>query len=156
MRAVLLVHGLTALALLGASVHHTAACLPWLWGAPGRPRLACLHAFIVPALALVSFGLGLVLYPSYRTEVRFAALELPRAAGGLGMAWLARLFDLKEHLIALALPAAIGGGVLARVLGPAGMRERRGLVVGLSAFVSCAVAVAVVIGLGVVMVEAVS
>jgi len=155
-RAVLLVHGLVALALLGASIHHTAACLPWLWGAPGRPKLASIHAVVVPTLALVAFVLGLWLYPTYKTEVRFAALEVPRSAGGLGMAWLARLFDLKEHLVALLLPAAVGGGVLSQVLGATGMRERRGLVVGLSAFVTTSIAVAVGVGLYVVMVRAVS
>jgi hypothetical protein len=155
-RAQLLVHGLLGFALVASAIHHTAACLPWLWGRPGRPRLVMLHGWIVPTLALVAFGFGLWLYPTYKIDVRLGALEVPRAAGGLGMVWVARLFDLKEHLAALALPAAVGLGVLGQALGPAGMREHKGLVVGLSLFVSAAITSVVVIGMYVVAVKAVS
>lgn len=156
MRALLLVHGVAALALLVASSLQTAASLPWLLGAAGRPRLAHLLSFIVPILLLTDLVLGLALYPTYRTEVRFAVLDVPRSAGGLGMAWLARLFDLKEHLVALALPASVGGGVLARVLGPEGIVRRRGLAVGLSCFVFVVVAVTAIVGLWVTSVREVS
>jgi len=154
LRLQLILHGLCGLALLGAAIHHTASCLPWLWGAPGRPRLAALHSAIVPALAIAAFALGAWLYPTYKSEVRLGALEVPRAAGGLGMAWVAKLFDLKEHLAALVLPAALGIGLLGR-LKPSEGRERPGLTVGLSVFVSLAVAAAAVIGLYVVSVRAV-
>lgn len=156
MRAQLLVHGLLGLALLASAIHHSTACLPWLWGAPGRPRLAALHAWIVPALACAAFALGLWLYPTYKAEVRLGALEIPRSAGGLGMPWVAKLFDLKEHLAALALSAAIALGMLGRALGPAHVRGHRGLVVGLSIFVSVAIACVAVIGMYVVAVRAVS
>lgn len=156
MRLQLLLHGLLGLALLGAAIHHTTSCLPWLWGGAGRPRLAALHAALVPTLCLAAFLLGLWLYPTYRTEVRFGVLELPRSSGGLGMPWVARLFDLKEHLAALALAAALGLGILSTRLGPAATRERPGLTVGLSAFVALAIAASVVIGMYVVAVRAVS
>jgi hypothetical protein len=155
-RLQLILHGLLGLALLGAALHHTASCLPWLWGGAGRPRLAALHSVLVPTLGLAAFVLGLWLYPTYKSEVRLGVLEVPRAAGGLGMPWVAQLFDLKEHLAALALPAALGLGILAHRLGPAGTRERPGLTVGLSVFVSLAIAVTVVIGMYVVSVRAVS
>lgn len=156
MRALLLVHGLTAFALLGSALHLITACLPWLWGAPGRPRLAALHAWLVPTLAFGAFALGLWLYPTYKLDVRLAVFDTPRAAGGLGVPWVSRLFDLKEHLAALALPAALGLGLLGRAYGPAGARERPGLFVGLSAFVALATAVVVGIGMYVVSWKAVS
>jgi hypothetical protein len=62
------------------------------------------------ALYGLVFALGLLLYPLYRVQIRFAFFDRP----GAGLGWLARLFDIKEHVAALGLPAVLGCALIAR------------------------------------------
>lgn len=155
MRPLLLVHGILALALVGSAIHHTVSCVPWLWGRPGAPRRANLHGSLLAALFLAAFLLGLLLYPSYKVDVRLGVFDAPRASGGLGLPWVSSIFDIKEHLVALVLPAVIAIYAFGRAVGPEGLRERRGLYVGLSLFTSIALVVSALIALWVTSIRAV-
>ena len=92
----LILHGLTAVALLGA-VSHQAASLFFRQTTPGGAfvsRYARVDAggFTVPViwLYLVVFVLGSVIYPAYRVDVRIPFEEL-------GLLWAVGLFEIKEH-----------------------------------------------------------
>jgi hypothetical protein len=92
----LILHGLTAVALLGA-VSHQVATLFFRKPAAGGDfisRYARVDAsrFTVPViwLYLVVFVLGSVIYPAYRVDVRVPFEEL-------GLLWAVGLFEVKEH-----------------------------------------------------------
>jgi hypothetical protein len=100
--ALLILHGLLAVALLGAITHQ--AISVWLPGpkAPssfvGRMRAVLPMSYVnaVVALYLVTAILGSILYPSYRLSVRIVLeqLNLYMANGS---------FELKEHFVAVGL-----------------------------------------------------
>jgi hypothetical protein len=104
--ALLIIHGLLAVALLGA-ITHQALSVAKRTTAPGD--VAFLHRFrnvhaasytnaIVTLFVVTSIG-GALLYPQYRLDVRTALEDMNlRAANGA--------FEIKEHL------AAIGLGIL--------------------------------------------
>jgi hypothetical protein len=98
----LIVHGLVAVALLGAITHQTLAT----W-APTRtksgsffgrfravPSISFANAFIV--LYLIAALLGAIVYLDFRVDIR-PQLERDGHFGALG------LFDLKEHFISIGL-----------------------------------------------------
>ncbi len=101
----LLLHGLMAVALLGAISHQTASLL--------RRRAATGNLFVeryarvdgarfTLPISLLYFGvvvLGSMLYPAYRLDVRIPFEEL-------GLQWAVGLFEVKEHV------AGIGLGIL--------------------------------------------
>lgn len=89
-RIALVMHLVAAVAAVGASIH---AALFAHRGAQGRARRLVLIGFVA---SLAATALGALLYPDYKLSVRLAYLE--QAAPGA-----ARLFDLKEQLVALAL-----------------------------------------------------
>ena len=101
----LIIHGLLAVALLGAITHQTATV--WLparkpaGGFVGRFRSvpATSYANAIIVLYVCTAVLGSVIYPEYRMSVRVVVeqLEMPKTIG---------VFELKEHF------AAIGLGVL--------------------------------------------
>jgi hypothetical protein len=100
--ALLILHGLAAVALLGAITHQAAA----LWWPPRRGghgfldrfrgRQAAVFTNAIVVLYVLTFVLGAVLYPSYRVDVRMVLEDLliyaPTGA-----------FELKEHFAALGL-----------------------------------------------------
>ena len=100
--ALLIVHGLVAVALLGAITHQTLAT----WAPPGAkpgsffghfrsvPSVRFANAFI--ALYLVAALLGAIVYLYFRVDVR-PQLERDAHFEALG------LFDLKEHFISIGL-----------------------------------------------------
>jgi hypothetical protein len=98
----LVIHGLLAVALLGATTHQALAA--GASDARARRGLEALHdrvdpamySRIIVALFIATALLGAVLYPAYRNIVR-PVLELSdlRAANGA--------FEVKEHLSALGL-----------------------------------------------------
>lgn len=98
----LILHGLVAVALLGALVHQTIAL--W-WPASSRTpafvsRLrsvqAMTYANAVIVMYIVTFVLGSLLYPAYRIDVR-AVLESMHMKAPTG------IFEIKEHFAALGL-----------------------------------------------------
>jgi hypothetical protein len=105
--ALLILHGLIAVALIGA-VSHQALAATARADARRRSFLSrfrvtdgALYANAVVALFVTVAVLGAILYPQYRTSVRPVLQEMDlRAANGV--------FELKEHFSALAfllLPA---------------------------------------------------
>jgi hypothetical protein len=98
----LIVHGLLAVALLGAITHQAASvCLPAKKPAasfPGRFRSVngAAYAPAVVLLYVASMLLGGLIYPDYRLNIRDVLQELQlRVANGS--------FELKEHFVALGL-----------------------------------------------------
>ena len=101
--ALLIVHGLLAVALLGAITHQAWSVLPRRAAAGpisfvGRFRTVDSSAYataVVVLFVVTAIGGGL-LYPQYRLDVRTALEDLQlRAANGI--------FEIKEHLVAIGL-----------------------------------------------------
>jgi cytochrome bd-type quinol oxidase subunit 2 len=101
-RALLIAHAVLGFAALFAGTHHAAYAL---LSASGRPRPRALRRFmwIAPATVIAQAALGLAIYPAYRLRVR-ANLDLHAPA-------VAQLFELKEHLAALAFALVIGASL---------------------------------------------
>src|SRR5258705_3922856 len=94
--ALLIVHGLLAVALIGAITHQTASV--WL---PARKPADSFHrrfravgaapyANAVVILYVCTFVIGAVIYPEFRISIRevLVELDLPKVVGA---------FELKEH-----------------------------------------------------------
>lgn len=99
-----LVHLIGAVLYVGAATHQ--ALFAWR-AAQGRGAWsrAARFAALTSVIGLVTLALGLWLYPTYIREVRVPVLNL-KAPG------VARWFDVKEHLVALALPLHLGAWAL--------------------------------------------
>lgn len=108
--ALLILHGLVAVALLGGITHQSVSAIR----AALKPRPAAGSAGFVASyvrvddrvftyatvvLYIVTAVLGAVIYPSYRIDVRIPFEEL-------GLSWAVGLFEVKEHW------AAVGLGIL--------------------------------------------
>jgi hypothetical protein len=105
--ALLILHGLMAVTLLGAITHQafSVAKLPRAAGAEPRTRSfinrfgtvnPAVYVKAVIILFVTTAVLGALLYPQYRIEVR-AALEDMQLYAANGV------FELKEHLVAVGL-----------------------------------------------------
>ena len=100
--ALLIIHGLVAVALLGAITHQTLATWAPAGAAPGSffrrfcavPSAAFANAIVV--LYVVSVILGGIVYLDFRVDIR-PGLERAGHWQALG------LFDLKEHFVAIGL-----------------------------------------------------
>lgn len=172
-RPLLLLH-----AVLGAATVATATHLVvWVWKTlRGRSRIAGLRWFAVVggAIFVGQFIVGNALYPTYKVRVRAEYLDARRAQDaearvraearaelakrqGVTMAPLpdepdlgavARLFDIKEHLAALAVPFALAACALALAWKP----DRDGpligrLLLGCAGVVACSAWFAALVGL---------
>ncbi len=101
----LIVHGLMAVALLGAITHQALSVLPLTTTTGNRSFLSRFRGVNGPAyagpivvLVAVTALLGALIYPQYRIDVRPTLEDLQlRSANGI--------FEIKEHLIALGLGA---------------------------------------------------
>lgn len=99
----LIVHGLLAVALLGAITHQAWSVVPRRAGAGtvsfvGRFRTvdSAAYATAVVVLFVVTAIGGALLYPQYRIDVRTTLEDLQlRSANGV--------FEIKEHLVAIGL-----------------------------------------------------
>jgi hypothetical protein len=102
MSVLLITHGILAVLLLGAITHQAiAAAWPASKRAPGffnslRSVNGMNYTNTVVVLFLVTFVLGLIVYPTYRVTVRTLLQEyhLFKPEGA---------FEMKEHLLALSL-----------------------------------------------------
>jgi hypothetical protein len=167
-RLLLLLHAVGAGVLLGAATHHLWACRRYLRGDFGAARSERRYAQVVAAAYLATFAIGLLEYPAYRVRVRAEYFDAPEAvgaevalrseaarrlgslpvvaAGPGGLSWVARLFDVKEHLSALGAAAALALWVLSR-LGHPVARPRLSLpYVGLSLLVCTSAWTAALVG----------
>jgi hypothetical protein len=102
MSILLITHGILAVLLLGAITHQAiAAAWPATKRAPGffnslRSVNGMSYSNAVILLFLVTFVIGTIVYPTYRTNVR-TVLQEYRLYKPEGM------FEMKEHLLALSL-----------------------------------------------------
>jgi hypothetical protein len=109
-RAIVVLHAVAAMALVGASTHHALVAIGYFQGR-FKVRLGRIYAATSAAAYGLTFALGAMAYPAYRYHVR--GLYLDRHA-----VWASNLFDIKENLASLGLPLALGAFVLSRVLDP--------------------------------------
>jgi len=99
----LLLHGLLAVALLGAITHQALSVLPRAAAKGQRTFLDRFRGVNAPAYAtpvvvlfvVTAIG-GALLYPQYRIDVRPALEDMQNAAAN-------GVFEIKEHLIAIGL-----------------------------------------------------
>ena len=100
----LILHGLLAVALLGAITHQALSVLPT--AAPAGDRWSFIDRFrgvdgtayampIVVLFALTTLG-GALIYPQYRIDVRPALEDMQNSAAN-------GVFEIKEHLVAIGL-----------------------------------------------------
>ncbi|MEO9192388.1 MAG: hypothetical protein ABI445_01895 [Polyangia bacterium] len=153
-RLLLVVHALLGGTLVALTTHH----LVWIIRSrearrPGEPRFALLASLFF----VLTFLLGSLLYPTYRVRVRAELLDAPAAiarevaartdsAPSLSPPRIARLFDVKEHLVALGLLASLALYWLSRRTSPTDPASRF-LYVGLAIFCCATTWCGVVIGL---------
>lgn len=152
-RPLLVCHAVAAAVLVGATTHHLLWCRHYLWGRYGQVKAERRFAAIC-ALAFVStFTVGNLLYPTYKVRVRAEYFDNPgaisdevklRAAqhvlAGIkppsvvaSLSPIARMFDIKEHWVALGCAASIALWILSRKLHPKDDARVLPLYVGLSA-----------------------
>ena len=121
----LIIHGLLAVALLGALTHQALAVASSASTATNsffnrfRKVNAVAYAPPIVFLFVVTALLGSVIYPQYRIDVRTSLEDLQlRAANGV--------FEIKEHLVALGLGTLPGYALFWRTpLAPESARARR-------------------------------
>jgi hypothetical protein len=98
----LIIHGLLAVALLGAITHQLTGLLArpsarsqGFWGryAAVRPER---FTRTIMVLFLFTLGFGATIYPSYRVDVRVPFEEM-------SLGWAVGLFEIKEHIAGLGL-----------------------------------------------------
>ena len=93
----LVLHAVAATVLTGAAVHNgLLAFRSRFVGGARRLRLRRLYPTVVAGAWLVTFALGLLLYPTWRIEVRAAWLDAAQPS-------LVAAFELKEHWLAAGL-----------------------------------------------------
>jgi hypothetical protein len=140
-RPLLIAHGIAAAVLVGATTHHLLWCRHYLRGSFGHQKAEKRFATISASAFVATFVLGNLLYPTYKVRVRAEYFDNPpaiaeevklRAAqhGAVGastppvppamatLAPVARLFDIKEHWVALGCLASVVLWILSRKAHP--------------------------------------
>jgi hypothetical protein len=161
-RPLLLCHAIAAAVLVGATTHHLLWVRHYVWGRYGQVKAEKRFATICAVTFLVTFIGGNLLYPTYKVRVRaeyfdnpaaiseevklrVAQHELvgvkPRSAPTVvaSLSPIARLFDIKEHWVALGCAVSVALWLLSRRLHPREDRRVLPLYVALSA-IQCSTA----------------
>jgi hypothetical protein len=168
-RWLLVLHAVVGGAAVGMATHVV------LWLRKGR--VSTRSAWLVVALIAGSIGLGLVMYPTYKVEVRAAYLENPGAITAAAVAHdrelehvaareherppegadtlvvvrkaaqMARWFDVKEMWAALGLVAALALAAILSLWTPEQGRAVRPVVLALAGVVCATTWLAAIIGL---------
>ncbi len=113
--ALVILHALAAIVLIGASTHHAIISVGYLRGRY-KVRLGRIYAATIAVTYGITFLFGLLAYPAFRYHVRGLYLDRYEA-------WASNLFDTKENFAALGLPLVIALFVLSRVMAPSEDRE---------------------------------
>jgi hypothetical protein len=128
-------HGVVGAALVAAATHLCVWAWPLVRGKAGRWRGTRILATTVLALYAAAFLLGNAIYPVYKVRVRVEYLDNPAALMAEASAratvrnqpaprdepvlgGVARLFDVKEHWMALGVPIAAALAALVWVHNP--------------------------------------
>lgn len=128
--ALVILHALAAIVLIGATTHHAIIAVGYLRGRY-KVRLGRIYAATIAVAYGITFVLGLFAYPAFRYHVRGLYLDRYEA-------WASNLFDTKENFAALGLPLVIALFVLSRAIVPS---EDRALVRGYSVLALLAAAI---------------
>jgi hypothetical protein len=113
-RLLLILHAVIGAATVAVSTHLALWSVRLARGQTGRRRGVRWFAAVELGLYVTQFALGNVMYPTYKVRVRAAYFDLP----GSTLHGVARVFDIKEHWIALGLPLAVCACVLAFIWEP--------------------------------------
>lgn len=137
-RPLLVIHAVAACVLVAATTHHVVWCRGYLRGEFKRVRGEKRFAIICSAAYVTAFLLGSLLYPSYKVRVRAEYFDNPAAVAeearlrGLQrkavaeaaaeapvpntarLSQVARVFDIKEHWVALGCAASVALLLLSR------------------------------------------
>lgn len=105
-RLLLVLHAAAAIVLIGATTHHAIIAWGYLRGVH-KQRLGRIYAATIAVTYAITFGFGLLVYPTFRYHTR--ALVLDRYDR-----WASNLFDMKENFAALGIPIALGLFLLSR------------------------------------------
>ena len=155
-RPMLLCHAIAAAVLVGATTHHLLWCRHYVWGRAGYIKAERRFATICAIAFVTTFILGNLLYPTYKVRVRAEYFDNPAAISDevklrvaqhalvgvkptpappvvASLSPIARLFDIKEHWVALGCAASVALWLLSRKLHPRDDRRVLPLYVGLSA-----------------------
>ena len=138
-RALLLAHAVLGFTAVFAVTHHAVSAFLAARGQPVQRQL-WRFGWMAPASIGAQAVFGLMLYPTYRVRVRFADLE--RTAP-----FVVQLFDLKEHLSALALALVVAASFAGRALRADAPRAQARSVAALSGCGAALVWAAALIGL---------
>ena len=153
-RALLVLHTVLAGVLLGASTHQLVWSRHYLRGRFARAEVERRTAQWTGVCFALSFVVGAALYPTYKVRVRVEYLDAPTAIAeesalrqthaqgkpsatptSSDLTWVGRLFDVKEHAVALGAAAALLLALLARFSHPKDHAAATTLYLGLSLFV---------------------
>jgi hypothetical protein len=107
-RLLLVLHAAAAIVLIGSTTHHAIIAWGYLRGSH-KQRLGRIYAATIAVTYVITFGFGLLVYPTFRYYVR--GLYLDRYER-----WASNLFDMKENFAALGLPLVFGMFVLSRAI----------------------------------------
>jgi len=132
-RLLLIVHAISAGVLVASSTHHVVWCRGYLRGNFDRARGERRFALIAGCAFVITFVLGNLLYPTYKVRVRVEYFDTA-AMVARGLPQVARLFDIKEHLMALGCAASVGLLLLSRRAHPKDHPGALSLYLGLSLF----------------------
>jgi hypothetical protein len=177
----LIVHGVLGAALVASATHLVVWTWPLLAGKPGRWKGVRTFALVVFALYTASFALGNAIYPVYKVRVRVeyldeaSALRADSEARATATALVesrrtgvqvpvhrtdaprlghvSKIFDIKEHWVALGVPLTFALFVVVRVFDPrrdaawAGARVVSRAIVFMSVAVAAAAWIGLLVGL---------
>lgn len=107
-RLLLLLHAAAAIVLIGATTHHAIIAWGYLRGTH-KQRLGRIYAATIAVTYTITFGFGLLVYPTFRYHTRGLFLDRYER-------WASNLFDMKENFAALGLPLVLGLLLLSRAL----------------------------------------
>ena len=162
-RPLMVCHAIAAAVLVGATTHHLLWCRHYLRKSYGHAKAERRFATICAIAFVSTFALGNILYPTYKVRVRSEYFDNPAAVAdevklrsahhrALGdtpppplpsvvqsLSPIARLFDIKEHWVALGCMASVALWILSRKLHPKDEPRVLTLYLGLSA-VQCGTA----------------
>ncbi len=141
-------HTAGSIVLLGACTHHLLLMRHYIKGRLERAPLEKLYAKIIGIAYVVTFGLGALLYPTYRTLIRGYYLDrfAPSYSG---------FFDVKETFAALALMVVLGLFALAYKWKPKDEPALAPIVAAMSLVVCCVVWFNAIVGVWLVSVRGV-
>jgi hypothetical protein len=110
-RFLLVVHAIVGGLAVATTTHLVVWSYPSLSRRPTRTRGIRTFALWAMVSYIAQLVLGNVLYPAYKVRVRMGYLE-ERSAAGQNLGWVSRVFDWKEHWVAIGLPLLVVAFVL--------------------------------------------